>query len=203
MRAVLRTAEEEEAGIDAAALAMNVIADGLKGCGLDICGPEFEGWHYLIIGNTPGFPCEVSVCDGAAEWEYRPVHNAHAGPAHITGIALNLLGAGATGFRTLPPESPGPTLKSTVGRALAKSGMQVRLEIICKDESFFEVYSEIEVTNPAQPSRGRVWIADDSTLRWQCDLYGAGQETGITPAGIATAIAKALTVASSQDTRPS
>ncbi len=55
--------------------------------------------------------------------------------------------------------------------------MAVRLEIF-EDQVSFEVSAEISVTNPHCPERGRVHVADDGALMWECDSgeHGIGTE---------------------------
>lgn len=38
-----------------------------------------------------------------------------------------------------------------------------------EDRECYDVTAEVVVTNPARPERGMVRIADDGTIRWECD----------------------------------
>jgi hypothetical protein len=57
-----------------------------------------------------------------------------------------------------------------VGWACEQRGMRASVEVVYIDPAFFEVYSEVEVTNPAQPARGHVRVSDEPALRWRCRI---------------------------------
>jgi hypothetical protein len=90
----------------------------------------------------------------------------------------------------MPARRPNLTLKGAVGRALAERGLQVTLEVLDRDNDFYEAYAEIQVTNPADPGRGTARVTDDGELSWQCTA--CGPDDGITPAEIAATLARAL-----------
>jgi hypothetical protein len=69
-----------------------------------------------------------------------------------------------------PTGRPRLTFKGAVGRALAERGMAVRLVTICHDEIDYDLYAEIEITDPASPARGHVRVTDHAVVRWEC-LY--------------------------------
>jgi hypothetical protein len=173
---------------------MSTVADRLTDHGLDVRSSERES-HYLKITHAPGVLCDVVIGEGgSAEWEYRLSRGRYADPAVITGIVLSILGGNpARSQDALPRRYPKRTLMSVAGRALAGRGMQVCLEVF-KDDFFFEVCSEIEVTNPALPSRGAVRISDDNSVRWECSFIDPAADTeGIDPLDFAETIAKVLT----------
>jgi len=172
---------------------ISTVADRLADHGLDVRSTE-RGSHYLKITHVPGVLCDVVICEGgSAEWEYRLSRGRYADPAVITSLVLNILGASPTRPQaTLPQRHPNRTLMSVAGRALTDRGMQVCLQVYT-DDFFFEVQSEIEVTNPAQPSRGAVRIADDNSIRWECSFTDpAADADGIDPEDFAETIAKVL-----------
>jgi len=108
---------------------------------------------------------------------------------------LRILGAGAVGTAVIP--APGcrcvVSFKGAAGRILAGHGMNVTVRAY-PDQEFFEVYSDIEVTNPARPERGTVRVADDGSLLWRCRARTVqGDEEALDPAQIACIIAQALT----------
>jgi hypothetical protein len=78
------------------------------------------------------------------------------------------------------PVLPGPlmTFKGRVGRAAADQGMQVSLKVLDEDRQFFEVYAEINITNPVRPERGTVRVADDGLISWHCQIRNPGQPEG-------------------------
>jgi hypothetical protein len=72
--------------------------------------------------------------------------------------------------------------------------MHASVEVVYIDPAFFEVWSEVQVTNPAQPSRGRVRVSDEPALRWQCHIADPARSIpGISLTDITDTIAGALT----------
>jgi hypothetical protein len=184
--------ETESAGESRASDPMRTVAEGLADHGLEVHGPEPDESAYLKITNSPGTLCDILISeDGSAEWEYRLSRARYTDPAVITDIALGILGANPSRSQAaLPRRSPKRTLMSVAGQALVSRGMQVCLEVY-KDDFFFEVCSELEVTNPALPSRGAVRIGDDNSIRWECSFIDTGADTdGIDPLDFAETIAK-------------
>jgi hypothetical protein len=55
--------------------------------------------------------------------------------------------------------------------------MAVCLEVY-EDQFSYEVSAEILVTNRDRPERGRMHVADDGALMWECDLGEHGIDTG-------------------------
>jgi len=108
-------------------------------------------------------------------------------------MVLAMLGADAAPHGRLTRGHRSLTLKGAVGRALAERGMRVGLEVLYTDDSCYEVCTAIVVTNQARPGRGRVQVADDNTIRWECRVSDpSGERPGISPEEIADAIARAL-----------
>jgi hypothetical protein len=73
---------------------------------------------------------------------------------------------------------------SAVGRDLAGRGLRAQAVVIAADEDNFMLFTGVEVTNPAEPARGVVHLADDPLVIWRCPL-GPG---GLAPAQAAAAI---------------
>jgi hypothetical protein len=193
---MIDTADERSAAAEAAAVkTMNVIAEELRGLELDIFNPEWDETHFFKIENLKGALCEITIdANGSVAWEYRPVHGYHARPAEIATMVLELLGAAST---EVPAASPGRdvglTPKAAVGMTLRACGMTVRLGRIGRDNSFLDVYSDVEVTNPACQNRGRVLVTDDGVIRWECRFSDpARDDRGIDPGQIARALARSL-----------
>src|SRR5215467_11672360 len=188
--------QEGQEGQDAARLAASVIADELTAHGLDVRGPDWDGSHPLEVTNAPGMLCQVSVsAGGSVEWERRLCEGRHADPACTAAAVLQMLG-GDPG--TGPAASRaggcrcGVSFKGAAGRILAGHGLQVTVRAY-PDQRLFEVYCEIEVTNPARPERGTVAVADDGSVRWRCHARLRPDDAGsLDPAQIAGIIAQAL-----------
>jgi hypothetical protein len=175
--------------------ALHVVADGLTAHGFDTRSPTWERSYHLDVTNVRGALCEVNLAEGGkATWEYRRCHSCRADPMQIVDMVTSVLGAGDRGHRKGPARYlPDLTLKGVVGRALVEHGMSVCLREIHRDDVNFEIYAEIEAANPADPGRGKVRVADDGTIRWECsfhDLVAAAD--GLQPSDIAEAIARAL-----------
>ncbi len=71
--------------------------------------------------------------------------------------------------------------------------MDVSLSLPGRDEQFFEAYAEIAITNPAEPGRGTVRVADHGAICWTCQVYdAAGCSGGLSINDVATAVARSL-----------
>jgi hypothetical protein len=171
--------QQNEQGSSATRKAMHAVADGLTSRALDVSGPEWDGSQYLKITNVRGVLSEITIRDdGSVEWEYTSSHDSQADPAHFTDVVRSVLGDDVARDRSVLPARPrSMTLKGMVGWACQQRGMCASVEVVYIDPAFFEVYSEVEVTNPAQPARGRVRVSDEPALRWGCRI--AGRATGI------------------------
>jgi hypothetical protein len=184
----------EPAGTDATRQALRTLADTLTGHAFDIRSPVWEHAQTLAITNARGVLCDVSLYgDGRAAFECLPCPGALTSPAHTVSKVLRILGAGTRdpGTVLLTPHQ-GLTFKGTVGRTLAAYGMSARLDLILRDEVNYDIYAVVEVANPAQPGRGKVRVADDGSLRWECALRDPVTAVGLGPAEIAGIIAGAL-----------
>jgi hypothetical protein len=160
--------------------ALRALADQLTAHGFDVTCPGGEHPWQLHLTNVRGAMCDLRLtATGMVIWQYRPFCGTCPGPAAITAMALAILGeAGTRGRPPLPRRSPGLALKGAVGRALAGRGMAVCVKVTHTDEASYDIRAEIEVTNPGRPERGSVWVADDRTVRWECQVSGPGSGTG-------------------------
>lgn len=171
--------------------AMRVVAGKLAAQGFDVRGPEWEDGRRLQIINLPGITCEVTAGDsGLTTWEYLRAASKGADPGRLTALVMHLLTEG----RAYPPGQDGGAgtvrtgLQSAAGRGLEANGLTVDLEIY-PDHHSFEVASEIVVTSPAHPGRGRVFISNEPGLAWECGF----EEYPVDPAAIADTITAVLT----------
>jgi hypothetical protein len=188
--------QQNERASSATLKAMNTVADGLTSHALDVSGPEWDGSQYLKITNVRGVLSEVTVReDGSVEWEYLLSRDSQADPAHFTDVVRSVLGDDVTRDRSvLPARSRSLTLKGMVGWACEQRGLCASVEVVYIDPAFFEVYSEVDVTNPAQPARGHVRVSDEPAVRWQCHIADpASGIPGISLTDITGTIAGVLT----------
>lgn len=163
---------------DGSGQAMRAVEKRLAAYGFHVDGPGWEEGRCLTFAGLSSTTCDITVEDsGLVSWEYLP--GGSADPDMVAGRVVHLL----TGRPPLPcrRRDPGPEprtgLKGLVGRRLVARGMTVRLEIF-EDRASFDVSAEISVTNPRCPERGRVHVADDGALMWECDSGEHGVDTG-------------------------
>jgi hypothetical protein len=163
---------------DGDASAMLALAEGLIAEGFDVRSPALDGSSYMKITNVWGMRCELTITDsGIMTWENHSCHGSNADPARITALAAEFLGAYTD---SAPPSGrySDVTLKGAVGQMLVEFGMQVTLQVLGTDVTCFEVYAEIEATNPHQPARGMVRVADDGGIWWECQIAKLGAPGG-------------------------
>lgn len=170
--------------------AMRLVAARLAACGLEVRLPEHADSRRLAIISARCARSELTVADcGQVTWEYWPWSGPRTDPAQLTALVLRLLG-GAVGASTGPS---GPrahlTLKGIIGCELEARGLHVTLEVF-EDLIAYDVAASIAVTSPARPRRGRVWVADEGSLTWDCQCTGPASQQAET---IAEAIAPILT----------
>jgi hypothetical protein len=170
--------------------AMRLVAGRLMAQGFEVRGPEWAEGRRMQVINLREATCEVTVEDsGLTIWEYLRPASKGADLDRLTALVTHLLTEG----HAYPPRhgSAGRTvragLQSAVGRDLEANGLMVDLEVYA-DHHSFEVASEIVVTSPAHPERGRVHITDDPGLTWECGF----QEHPVDPAATADTITAVL-----------
>jgi hypothetical protein len=197
--------EGGRAGQGWAQVAALVIADEFTSHDLSVRNPAWEGAQHLAVTNVPGTLCHVSVAaDGLVEWELWPCEGRRADPACTAMMVLGILGAGVANVALVPATSfrCAVSFKGAAGRILAGHGMRVVVRAD-PDQDVFEVYSDIEVTNPVRPERGTVRVADDGSLTWRCRARTTPEDNGaLDPAQLAGIIARAVTGMDHPGARP-
>ena len=110
-------------------------------------------------------------------------------------MAMTILTGNHSPALTVPVMAePGATLIGHVGRSPSDQGVQVRLNILDKDQRNFEVYTEIAVTNPARLDRGIVRVGDDGLICWHGTMRIPGRpEDGINLDDISGTLGRTLT----------
>lgn len=173
---------------------LRILADGLTSQGFDVRSPAWEDMEFLRVTNVRGMLCEVSInSTGRVCWECRLCNGSHHDPVQVVNMVSGILGSDNSRFSGRPPmHCLDLSLKAMVGRALSAQGMDVRLAVLYQDELVYEVCAEVEVTNPVQRDRGRVLVADDGSIRWECHLQSLTKAGGISAAEIADTVATAL-----------
>lgn len=169
--------------------AMRAVAEKLAAHGFAVQGPEWDEDRCLTVTGLRGTTCDITVDDGGSvTWEYRP--GGSADPDTLADRVVHLLTSRASlpyQRQDLCPE-PRAGLKGLVGRRLMARGLAVCLEVY-EDHLTYEVSAEISVTHPGYPERGRVHVADDGALTWECDYGDHGIDTGVMAGVIAAIVA--------------
>lgn len=162
---------------------------------------ELDLWGIVIgdlsagrpasVGRLPGARCEVSLpAPGTLALAYQPLGRGLR--AHeIIWLALALLDGNG------PPEPASAVvpdrrlpLEDAVVRVLESRGMAAGP---AQDGRRDEAAAALLVSNPADQSRGRLTISGGRELTWECRLAAPGSPgPGLSPSGIARAIAAAL-----------
>jgi hypothetical protein len=166
------------------------LADQLTAAGWDTRSPAWENRGYLKITNTPGATSEITIStSGHVTWEYRPARPGRLEPVRIATIITSLLDPGT---RPAPPVEPRShrTLITTTGRALARHGLEVTLDVLDISQAFCDIYSELRITNPARPERGTASLASDASIWWDTRAQ-PGHTLGAITATIIGALASA------------
>jgi hypothetical protein len=179
---------------DAADVLLHAVADGLGSHGVDIRGPAWEGTHHFTAVNVLGARCEFIIHeDGLMIWDYCPIWDCRKEPAQVTAMVLELLGARGA-FGAAPTGGYlGRTLMGAVGRAARLCGMSTALSVVGTDHADCEVLAEVQVTNPARPGHGAVYVTSDDAIRWECGLDGSDPGAlALTPEEITETIARSL-----------
>ena len=155
--------------------AAGAIADILTGSGFDVRSPAWEDAVNLKVTNARSALCELTISsDGHVTWDYTTFDGGRTSAEHIVSIVLDLLSPAWDDAISLRLSAlPDLTLKGLAGRALVERGMDVSLSLPGRDEQFFEAYAEIAITNPAEPGRGTVRVADHGAICWTCQVCEA------------------------------
>jgi hypothetical protein len=162
-----------------AAVTRQLTPNGFHVQGLD------TGSRMVHMAGADGL-CDLDLlADGRLVWECQPA--AGTAPAQIRDQVMIILGADPPAER-LSARYTGLPLISAAGRELADRGLTVRPVVIAVDEAIYDMYTGIEVANPACPARGLVQVAGDPALIWRCPLTPGG----LSVQQIATTITVAL-----------
>lgn len=176
--------------------AAQAIADTLTGSDFDVRSPAWADAVTLKVTNARSAFCELTIgSDGKVTWDYSTYDGRHTSAAHLISIVLDLLSPAWDDTTSIVrlPIVPDLTLKGVVGRALVEGGMRVALSQPHTDQQFFDAYAEITVTNPAEPGRGAVSVADHGAISWECQVHEvAGRSGGLSVNQIAATIIQAL-----------
>jgi hypothetical protein len=179
---------------DGADVLLHAVADGLGGHGVDIRGPAWESTHHFKAVNVLGARCEFIIHeDGLVIWDYCPIWDCRKEPAQVTAMVLELLGVRGAGGATPAGGYLGRTLMGAVGRAAQLCGMSTALSVVGTDHVDCEVVAEVQVTNPARPGHGAVYVTSDDAVRWECGFTGSGRGVlALTAGEITDTIARSL-----------
>ncbi len=170
---------------------MAIVADGLIDQGFSILVPAWQSSCLLKVTNAPDALSELIItADGSVTWEYRCLDGRQHDVQQLVDLVLGLLGAEI-------PESDEPhsgcdqpaSAHTAVGSLLSELGMRVTSEVMDPAHD----YAETRVTNPAQPGRGAVCLADGGATWWDCKLSDSstGAE-GVDLSEIVATIARVL-----------
>jgi len=160
--------------------------------GLDIWNPAWVGTDYLKITNAPGALSELTISDaGLVTWEFRPFHGSPVDTREIARRAPALLGASPAEISSDPTPRPSRVaLKDDIAQRLRACGLDVSVHALNVDAS--GPYCEITATNPAMPTRGRIQLAEDGMIRWECRVQENDRAQGAKLADIALTISAAV-----------
>ncbi len=195
MTAITETPETTTLDNGLAAKTAEIAADALNAHGFDVRNPAQQGSSILQVTNVRGALCELVMCgSGVFDWEYRSLEGSQSDPSRLAAMAMCILSVDRAADSCVPvAHNRGVTLKGQIGRALADQGMHVSLNVLDTDELFFEVYSEVAITNPARPDRGTVCVADDGLLWWRGQVRNADhREDGLDLADITDTLTRTL-----------
>jgi hypothetical protein len=148
--------------------------------------------------NLPGIRCEIgSPAPETLALVYRPLERSLR-PYEAIWLTLALLDANGpwTPVAALVPDRKLPPA-AAVSRVLAGRGMTV--EPAQDGHGDGEAAAALLVSNPASRSRGRLTISGGRELTWECRFAGPDSpDPGLSPSGIARAIAAGLAVAAAE-----
>jgi hypothetical protein len=163
--------------------------------GIAIDGPA--GRTHARVLHLPGTCCEIdSRAPGTLTLTYRPLER-DLHPYEAIWLALALLDANGpwTPVAALVPDRKLPPAVAVSG-VLACRGMTVEP---AQDGHRDEATAVLLISNPASRSRGRLTISGGRELTWECRFAGPNSPgLGLSPSGIARAIAAALAVAAAE-----
>lgn len=157
--------------------AIRAMARMLAERGFDICLPHRAISFCLTVAGAKGGRCQIDIDDNdRLGWEYISGRGDAAEPAEIAEVVLRLLckdNPGSDGsYEHLHKAA---TLKGAVGREMQARGLAVKLNTY-EDDVYFDACADVEITNPARPERGLVFVADDGIVKWEFPEYASETE---------------------------
>jgi hypothetical protein len=171
-----------------AANASLLIADGLNELNFEVRDLTEARAHIIQVTDARAAFCQLTIStSGLVTWEYFPFVRRAADPAQVTAMIAGILGASSA--QAQARTWPGPTLRGAVGRMLRDQGLHVTLSVAAQDEEFCEAYTDLIVTSPAHAQRGRVVLADEGMIIWECPV---AEPPGLTAPVIAAIIGRVL-----------
>jgi hypothetical protein len=86
--------------------------------------------------------------------------------ARLAAVIAGLLDPGS---HLIAPEEPRihRALITSAGCALARHGLTVALDVLDISQAFYDIYSELRITNPARPERGIATLSSDAAIYWE------------------------------------
>lgn len=157
--------------------AIRAMAGLLTERGFDVRRPDRAIGYCLTVANAKRARCQIDVDDNdRLGWEYISCSREAAEPSEISDVVLGILCGDSPGSdESYDHLHRGVTLKGAVGREMQARGLDVKLNTY-EDETFFEAVADIEITNPARPERGFVFVADDGIVQWELLEYQSEAE---------------------------
>ena len=146
--------------------------------GLQVSGPDPadpDGLCQLVIA-CHGATCALIVSDDAdAKLCWTPHADETADPHTAADLAAALL-SGEVGARHRDATGRDITFKGTAGMDLRARGFAVTLNAY-PDDYFYDVTTDIAVTNPRTRDSGTVYVTDDGGLTWHRDYWDEHAES--------------------------
>ncbi len=151
---------------------MRLVAYGLCAHDLEVRLPDCEDSYRLRL-NGPHVRCDLTVSDSwCVEWECSPCPPGKADPKLIADIVTALLAGSAQEYprKGTWHGNSALTFKAIVADELKARGLAVDLEVYA-DESYYDAYAVIEVTNPGVNDGAKVTVTDQGEILWERDYW--------------------------------
>jgi hypothetical protein len=175
------SAEAARAGLPPGAL-MRQVADELAARGCIVQLPRWDDERRLSV-EYQAVRCDLAVNDsGDVDLEFRPSAGGEARPELMADIAALLLsGNDESGPReTVKDQESGLSFWGIVGNDLRSRGFNVRLDVYV-DDDWFEIFADLQVSDPAISPSAHVRVSDDGTITWECDYQSQVAEIESAP----------------------
>ncbi len=182
--------------------AVEAIGDELNAQGLDVRTFTADNCRHLKVDNVPSTVADLFIYStGIVDLDYHSFDGTPHDPRRMTAITLAILADPGAPDAAATARDPHLNFLDSIGSATEEVGLSVTFATYGPDKARSTVHDEVDITNPAQPQRGTVQVANDGTLWWNCQLRNQpSSEDGLDPAEIADSIARALK--NSQTTLP-